>query len=139
MADDFDFSSVSDLFDRDDEPKEQGGSTRAVHSGTKRTKGYNSLTTPFVQTATYTFRDTQELIDYMERKTWGDGEDREEYGRYGNPTVNAVERKLAALDGGDEAVLYASGMAAVTSLLLTVLPTDSHIVMTNDCYRRTRQ
>ena len=38
MADDFDFSSVSDLFDRDDAPKEQGGSTRAVHSGTKRTK-----------------------------------------------------------------------------------------------------
>ncbi len=92
-----------------------------------------------MQTATFTFRDTQELIDYMERKTWGDGEDREEYGRYGNPTVNAVERKLAALDGGDDAILYASGMAAVTSLLLTVLPTGAHIVMTNDCYRRTRQ
>ena len=139
MAEDFDFNALNELFDNGSEPKEQGGSTRSVHSGTQRAKGYNSLVTPVVQTATFTFRDTQELIDYMERKTWGDGEDREEYGRYGNPTVNAVERKLAALDGGDDAILYASGMAAVTSLLLTVLPTGAHIVMTNDCYRRTRQ
>lgn len=118
---------------------EQGSSTRAVHGGMKRTKAYNALNTPVVQTATYTFRDTQELIDFMEHKTWGDGDDREEYGRYGNPTVTAVERKLAALDGGDDAVLYASGMSAITSVLLTILPAGSHIVITDDCYRRTRQ
>ncbi|MBE2268669.1 MAG: aminotransferase class I/II-fold pyridoxal phosphate-dependent enzyme [Anaerolinea sp.] len=117
----------------------QGNKTRAVHGGTKRTKAYNSLTSPIVQTATYTFSDTQELIDFMERKTWGDGEDREEYGRYGNPTVAAVERKLAALDGGEDAVLYSSGMNAITSLLLSILPAGSHIVITDDCYRRTRQ
>ncbi len=120
-------------------PPPQGSSTRAVHGGTQRRKAYNALNTPIVQTATYTFRDTQDLIDFMERKTWGDGDDREEYGRYGNPTVHAVERKLAALDGGDDAVLFASGMSAVTSALLTILPTGSHIVMTDDCYRRTRQ
>jgi cystathionine gamma-synthase len=117
----------------------QGRSTRAVHGGTRRSKAYNSLTTPIVQTATYTFANTQSLIDFMEAKTWGDGDAREEYGRYGNPTVAAVEARLAALDNGEDAVLYASGMSAVTSLLLTVLPTDSHIVMTSDCYRRTRQ
>jgi cystathionine gamma-synthase len=97
------------------------------------------LNTPIVQSATYTFGDTQELIDFMERKTWGDGDDREEYGRYGNPTVSAVERKLAALDAGEDAVLYASGMAAVTSILLSILPSGAHIIMTDDCYRRTRQ
>lgn len=117
----------------------QGKSTRAVHGGTQRNKGYHSLTTPIVQTATYTFADTQDVIDYMENTLWGEGSDREEYGRYGNPTINAVERKLAALDGGDDAVLFSSGMNAVTSLLLTVLPAGAHIVMTNDCYRRTRQ
>jgi cystathionine gamma-synthase len=117
----------------------QGSSTRSVHGGTKRRKAFNSLNTPIVQTATYTFGDTQELIDFMERKTWGDGDDREEYGRYGNPTVSAVERKLAALDSGEDAVLYASGMSAVTSLLLSILPSGAHIVMTDDCYRRTRQ
>lgn len=123
----------------DDFQKGQGSSTRAVHGGAQRRKAFSALNMPIVQTATYTFSDTQELIDYMERKTWGDGDDREEYGRYGNPTVAAVERKLAALDGGEDAVLYASGMSAVTSLLLSVLPADAHIVMTDDCYRRTRQ
>lgn len=118
---------------------ESGSSTRAVHGGARRNKAFNSLTEPVVQTATYTFRDTQDLIDFMERKTWGDGDDREEYGRYGNPTVTAVERKLAALDGGDDAVLYSSGMNAVTSVLLTILPSGAHIIMTDDCYRRTRQ
>lgn len=125
-----------------DEPSSDtppGASTRSVHGGTSRRKAFNSLNTPIVQTATYTFGDTQELIDYMERKTWGDGDDREEYGRYGNPTVAAVERKLASLDSGEDAVLYASGMAAVTSLLLSVLPSGAHIIMTDDCYRRTRQ
>ncbi|NWF68739.1 MAG: PLP-dependent transferase [Chloroflexi bacterium] len=120
-------------------PEPQGNSTRAVHDGARRAKAFNALNTPIVQTATYTFRSTQDLIDYMERKTWGDGEEREEYGRYGNPTIAAVEQRLAALEGGEDAVLYASGMAAVTSLLLSVLPSGAHIVMTDDCYRRTRQ
>ena len=121
--------------------REKGGSTRAVHGGRKRENAYHALNTPIVQTATYTFSSTQDLIDYMESKTWGDGaeEDREEYGRYGNPTVTAVERKLAALEGGGDAVLFASGMSAVTSLLLAILPAGAHIIMTNDCYRRTRQ
>ncbi|GAB4510298.1 MAG: PLP-dependent aspartate aminotransferase family protein [Anaerolineae bacterium] len=119
--------------------KRNGASTRAVHGGARRRNPYHALATPIVQTATYTFDDTQSLIDFMESKTWGDGDSRGEYGRYGNPTVDSVEQRIAALDGGDDAVLYASGMAAVTSLLLTVLPANSHIVMTNDCYRRTRQ
>jgi cystathionine gamma-synthase len=117
----------------------QGSSTRAVHGGVRRRKAFNALTMPIVQTATYTFGDTQELIDFMQSKTWGDGDEREEYGRYGNPTVAAVEQKLAALDSGEDAVLYASGMSAVTSLLLSVLPAGAHIIMTDDCYRRTRQ
>jgi cystathionine gamma-synthase len=137
------FGSFADqfgsLFDEEDPSTNAGSSTRAVHGGAQRQKAYHSLTTPVVQTATYTFRDTQELIDFMESKTWGDGEERGEYGRYGNPTVSAVESKLAALDSGEDAALYASGMNAVTSVLLSVLPSGAHIIMTNDCYRRTRQ
>ncbi len=112
--------------------------TNAVH-GTRQRKAYDALHTPIVQTATYTFENTQSLIDFMEGKTWGNGYDREEYGRYGNPTVSAVEAKLAALDKGEDAVLYASGMSAITSVMLTVLPAGAHIIMTDDCYRRTRQ
>jgi len=117
----------------------QGSSTRAIHSGAPRRKAFNSLTTPVVQTATYTFADTRALVDFMQAKTWGDGVDNEEYGRYGNPTVAAVERRLAALDGGADAALFASGMNTVTTILLASLATGTHVVMTDDCYRRTRQ
>ncbi len=126
-----------EVFDNDQ--RTEGSSTRAVHSGVRREKAHHALTIPIVQSATYTFSSSQDLIDFMSRKTWGDGAEREEYGRYGNPTVRAVEHRLAALDGGEDAVLYASGMNAVTSLLLSTLPSGAHVVMTNDCYRRTRQ
>lgn len=116
-----------------------GESTRAVHGGSNRAKAYHSLTEPIVQTATFTFRNTQDVIDYMEATLHGEGTEREEYGRYGNPTINSAERKLAALDGGEDAVLFSSGMAAVTTTLLAILPTGAHIIMTDDCYRRTRQ
>lgn len=118
---------------------EPGGSTQAVHGGTQRHKPFHSLNTPIVQTATYTFPKTQDLIDFMQARAWGTAVERDEYGRYGNPTVQAVEEKLAALDHGEAAVLYASGMNAITSMLLTVLPAGAHIIMTDDCYRRTRQ
>jgi len=75
----------------------------------------------------------------MEAHMWGDETERTEYGRYGNPTLAAVERKLADLDGGEAALLFSSGMAAVTVTLLTWLSAGTHIVMTDDCYRRTRQ
>ena len=114
-------------------------STRVVHAGEKRNKPYHALTTPIAQTSTFTFEDTRDLVDYMEAKIWGDETEREEYGRYGNPTVAAVEAKLADLDSGEAACLFSSGMAAVTNTLLTLLSAGSHVIMTDDCYRRTRQ
>jgi cystathionine gamma-synthase len=116
-----------------------GQSTRSVHAGVAKRKAYNALTTPIVQSATFTFNDTQDLVEFMDRKIYGHTLDREEYGRYGNPSLWAVEARLAALDGAEDSVIYPSGMAAVTSLLLTVLSSGAHIVMTDDCYRRTRQ
>jgi len=117
----------------------QGASSKAVHGGVNREKPFGALNTPIVQSATYTFKDTADLTDFLDRKVWGDGTDREEYARYGNPSVWAVEERLAALDGAEDAVLYSSGMAAVTSLLLTVLRSGQHVIMTDDSYRRTRQ
>ncbi|MDX1521485.1 MAG: PLP-dependent aspartate aminotransferase family protein, partial [Anaerolineae bacterium] len=114
-------------------------STRVIHAGEKRTKPYHSLTTPIVQTSTYTFENTQDLVNYMEAKLWGDETEREEYGRYGNPTIAAAEAKLADLDGGEAACLFSSGMAAVTTTLLSLLSNGSHVILTDDCYRRTRQ
>lgn len=117
-----------------------GSSSRSVHAGVKRDKPHHAITTPITQTATYTFSDTADLVDFMQQKTWGGASnDREDYARYGNPSVYAVEERLAALEGGESALLFASGMAAITTLLLATLPTGTHIVMTDDCYRRTRQ
>jgi cystathionine gamma-synthase len=110
-----------------------------VHGGRRADQPHHSLTTPVIHSATYTFADTADLVAYMEGKMWGDGGDREEYGRYGNPTVRAVEKRLAALDGADDALLFSSGMAGVTHVLLAMLPTGAHVILTDDCYRRTRQ
>lgn len=121
------------------EQPSSGSSTRAVHAGVSRPNPYHALVTPVVQTATYTFADTQDLSDFMEDRMWGGGRDRTEYGRYGNPTTSAVEAKLASLEGAEDALLLSSGMAAVTTVLLSLLSAGSHVVITDDAYRRTRQ
>jgi cystathionine gamma-synthase len=119
---------------------QQGPNTQSVHAGVRRQKLNHAITTPITQTATYTFADSADLTQFMKQKVWGEGTDeREDYGRYGNPSIYAVEARLAALEGGESALLFASGMAAVTMLLLSSLPTGTHIIMTDDCYRRTRQ
>jgi cystathionine gamma-synthase len=64
---------------------------------------------------------------------------RDEYGRYSNPTQRTVEDKLAALEGGEGAVLFATGMAAITTTMLTLLKAGDHAVVVRDAYRRTRE
>ncbi len=109
--------------------------TLAVRGGQPRRHGYNAVTMPIVCTATYAFDSTQEIHDHFQ----GSAEHREEYGRYGNPTVRAAEHALSAIEGAEETVLFSSGMAAITTFLLEVLKPGDHVVMTADCYRRTRQ
>src|SRR5512133_3898118 len=119
--------------------QEVGISTQSVHSGETRWKPYHALVDPIFQTSTYTFERMQEVIDYEESHKQGHPIDRYEYGRYGNPTVSAAEARLAALEHADGAILVASGMAAVTYPLLYLLPAGSHVIITDDSYRRTRQ
>jgi cystathionine gamma-synthase len=114
-----------------------GPSTAAVHAGEPRQRAYDAITTPIVHAATYPFVDTAALIDFLEKRVV-----REEYGRYGNPTIRAAEAKLAALEapqGGVEALLCPSGMSAITTSILTLVPSGGHLILTDDCYRRTRQ
>jgi cystathionine gamma-synthase len=108
--------------------------TLAVHGAEPRKKAFDSVTTPIVSSATYAFEDTAEIARYF----LGDL-DREEYGRYGNPTVRAAEAKLAALDGAEDAALFGSGMAAITTALFALLKSGDHVILTSDGYRRTRQ
>jgi cystathionine gamma-synthase len=114
-------------------------STQAVHAGEERRKPYGALTTPVVQTSTYTFADTAEILDFMHQKAAGVPEVRDEYGRYSNPTQRAAERKLAALEGGERALLFATGMGAITTSMATLLSSGDHVVMGGECYHRTRE
>lgn len=114
--------------------KNLGFSTLAVHGGEPRPKLGNALATPIIQTATYTFTNTRELHDHFQRRI-----EREEYGRYGNPTQRIAEQKLAVLEGAEDCLLFSSGMAAVTTAVYAVLSHNSHVVVTDDSYRRTRQ
>lgn len=118
----------------EERPSKRGAATASVHGGELRQQEANAITTPIYQTSTFWFKNSREVMDYQEGKTT-----REEYGRYGNPTWRAVERKLTELEGGEETVLFASGMCAATTTFLAMLPQGSHLVVTSDCYRRTRQ
>jgi cystathionine gamma-synthase len=113
-------------------------STLTVHAGEERRKAYHSLTTPIVQTSTYTFESTDEVLRFVAQKDAKEPTGREEYGRYGNPTQTAAERKIAALEGGERALLFASGMNAITTTLLTLLSSGDHMVIVNGCYSRTQ-
>jgi len=115
-------------------PDTPGPSTLAVHAGEPRQKPGHALATPIIQTATFTFTDTQELKDHFDGKI-----ERVEYGRYGNPTQRIAETKLAALEGAGDCLLFASGMAAMTTTLFAMLSRGTHVVVTDDSYRRTRQ
>ena len=107
--------------------------TLAVRAGQPRQDALDAVTTPIACTATYAFGSSAELRDHFEGRT-----ERQEYGRYGNPTVRAAELKLAALDAGEDAALFGSGMAAITTALFALLKKGDHVVLVGDCYRRTR-
>jgi len=110
-----------------------------VHAGEVRPKPFGAIATPIVQTSTYSFENTAALVEHMQRKEQGLPLLRGEYGRYGSPNAQTVESKLAALEGGEAACVFSSGMAATALTLLTFLGSGDHYVMTDDCYRRTRQ
>ncbi len=111
-----------------------GFSTLAVHAGEDRQKPGDSITDPIVCAATYTFTKTQDVLDFIEQKL-----PRGEYGRYGNPSEKVVEKKLAALDNGEDAVLYASGMAAIVGVFMTRLSSGDEVVFFDECYHRSRE
>ncbi|MDP6553880.1 MAG: aminotransferase class I/II-fold pyridoxal phosphate-dependent enzyme [Pirellulaceae bacterium] len=114
--------------------KTSGESTRAVHAGEDRQKLGDSITDPIICAATFTFENTQAVIDFIEKK-----QPREEYGRYGNPGEKVVERKLAELENGEQALLFSSGMAAIVGLLMAKLSAGDEVVFFDECYHRSRE
>ncbi len=107
-------------------------STRAVHAGEPRKKYADSLTTPIIQTSTYTFKNSKAIEDYTKK-----GKEHFEYGRYGNPTAKIAEKRLADLEGAEDCVVFSSGMSAITTTILSLVQSGDHIVITDDSYKKT--
>jgi cystathionine gamma-synthase len=107
-------------------------STKAVHAGEIRYNEYGAITTPIVQSSTFIFKDIKEIQQLTEGNA-----NRFEYGRYGHPTQLAAEGKLTALEGAEDAVLFSSGMSAITTSMFALLQTGDHIIITDDAYKRT--
>jgi len=111
-----------------------GFSTLAIHAGEEHMKLAESITDPIICASTYTFTNTQAVIDFIEQD-----QPREEYGRYGNPGEKVVEKKLAALDGAESALLYSSGMAAIVGLFMAKLSAGDEVIFFDECYHRSRE
>ncbi len=111
-----------------------GASTISVHAGEARRKPLDAITDAIVCASTYTFDDTQSVIDFIEQK-----QPREEYGRYGNPNERVCEAKLAALEGAEEALVFSSGMSAIVGVLMAKLNAGDEIVFFDQCYHRSRE
>jgi len=81
------------------------------------------------RTANFTFASTQEM------KRWAEGKsDAYIYTRYGNPTLAIAEKKIAALEGAEDAVVTASGSAAISSTLLALLRAGDEVIATRQLY-----
>lgn len=115
------------MANEESDKKELGKGTKSVHSGTSPSE--NSLNTPVYQTSTF-------YLDDNGYKMWMAGEPRAPVysGRYYNPTNRAVERKIADLEGAEDALVFSSGMAAICTTLLNFLGQGDRIVTTRNLY-----
>lgn len=112
--------------------------TLGIHGLGRTPKAHYAVSTPIVQTSNYYFENTSEVYKFMKAKKEGRIIREHEYARYGNPTQQECERKLAAIENAERAILFSSGMSAVILTLLAYMKPEGHIIFTSDCYRQTR-
>jgi methionine-gamma-lyase len=109
--------------------KRWGDSTIAIHRGERRHGIGTEVGTAISRTSNFTFASTAEM------KRWAEGKSSAYiYTRYGNPTLTVAEEKLAALEGAEDAVMAASGMAAISSTLLAVLSAGDELIAARQVY-----
>jgi cystathionine beta-lyase/cystathionine gamma-synthase len=100
--------------------------TEAVHGGKSLHKKNGPLSTPIYQTSTFEVTDNEEQVRATETDRF--------YTRYGNPTHTVAENAIAELEGTDAALLFSSGMAAITTSMLALVKAGDHIVAQRDIY-----
>ncbi len=106
--------------------------TRAVHGGNAsplEACSGSPLSLPIVQSSTYSFDSPEEMVEVLSGARAG-----YIYSRYDNPTIHAVEEKLAALEGGDRALLFSSGLAAIHAALWSRSRDGGRLIAGRDLY-----
>ena len=100
--------------------------TEAVRGGRSLHKKNGPATTPIYQTSTFEVTDNEEQLRVTATDRF--------YTRYGNPTNTAAEKAIAELEGTDAALLFSSGMAAITTSILALVKSGDHIIAQRDIY-----
>lgn len=110
----------------------QSFDTLAVHAGESKEQHHGSVSVPIYNASVFAFRDADEAaaIHNYEKPGWF-------YGRLGNPTQDALEAAVRDLEGGEDALAFASGMAAVTGAILNIVKAGDHIVAPGSHYATT--
>ena len=103
--------------------------TLAVHGGEERDSHYGALSTPIYPASVFAFSDADDgiAIHNFEKPGYF-------YGRLGNPTQSALERCIAELEAGEDALSFASGMAAISAAVLAFAGQGDHIVAPESMY-----
>jgi methionine-gamma-lyase len=109
---------------------EYGMNTKIVHAGQRPCPDNMAFATPIYQTTTFAFDEL--LVTGVPRGKYI-------YSRSSNPTNTTLEIKMAALEGGDSAVSFASGMAAITAAMLTILKSGDHVIADEVLYGSTHE
>jgi cystathionine beta-lyase/cystathionine gamma-synthase len=107
-------------------PHQHRQETEAVRGASNLSKKNGPLSTPIYQTSTFEVTDTEQQVRVAHTDMF--------YTRYGNPTHTVAESSIAELEGTDAALLFASGMCAVTTTILGMLKSGDHIVSQRDIY-----
>jgi len=103
--------------------------TQAIHAGRVGDPAHGSLATPIHQTSTFVFDDAAQGGARFAGEAEG-----YVYSRLGNPTVRELEQRMAVLEGTDDAIAFASGMGAISAVLLGLLRAGDHLVSTAQLY-----
>lgn len=107
----------------------KGPSTEIIHGTQGAARHAHPLTLPIYETTTFLFDSAAEVRAYAEGRS-----EKFLYSRYANPTVQAVEQTLAALEGAETALLFGAGMAAATTALLALLDAGDEVVCSAAIY-----
>lgn len=104
-------------------------STRSVHEAEPFDEQSGSVVTPIYQTATFAFTKAEDA-----RKAVAGESGKYVYSRWDNPTTVRLERKLASFEGAEDSAFFSSGMAAISTSVLTFLKAGDHVVAISDLY-----